>query len=497
MSPLVKESWFIAAAFAGYLLAMLAIGLWAWRRTHTMGDYILGGRTLGAPVAALSAGASDMSGWLLLGLPGLTYASGLQSIWLAAGLLAGTWLNWRLMAGRLRRYSKMAEDALTIPEFLAARFADRRLLRVTAAVLILFFFLLYTSSGLVAGGKLFETVFGLPYHWAVLTGGGTVLLYTLFGGFLAVSWTDVVQGLLMAMALLVVPLMTLDQAGGAAALLTRLQAEHSLLLHPLLTAQGEALGLIALLSLAGWGLGYFGQPHILARFQAIREAGRVTPARRIAVTWTALTLGGAILVGLSGLSYPELDGLADPERVFIHLVQLLFHPVMAGICLAAILAAIMSTADSQLLVCASSLSEDLYRGLLRPGAGERELVLAGRLAVFLVALLAGSLALTPDAAVLKLVGYAWAGLGASFGPVLLISLYWSRATRLGALAGMVTGALTVVLWHNLEGGLFDLYELVPAFLFAGLAMVLGSLLDQPPPAGVMERHRRLQESLAG
>ncbi len=492
----MQEAWFIGAAFAGYLLAMLVIGLWAWRRTRTMGDYLLGGRSLGAPVAALSAGASDMSGWLLLGLPGLTYGSGLQSIWLAAGLLAGTWLNWRLMAGRLRRYSLLADDALTIPEFLAARFGDPRLLRVTAAALILFFFLLYTSSGLVAGGKLFETVFGLPYHWAVLTGGGTVLLYTLFGGFLAVSWTDVVQGLLMAMALLVVPLMTLEQAGGAV-VLARLQEEHSALLHPLLTAQGEPLGAIALLSLAGWGLGYFGQPHILARFQAIREVGRVTSARRIAVTWTALTLGGAILVGLAGLGHPELAGLADPERVFIHLVRLLFHPVMAGICLAAILAAIMSTADSQLLVCASSLSEDLYRGLLRPRAGERELVLVGRLAVFLVALLAGSLALTPDAAVLQLVGYAWAGLGASFGPVLLISLYWGRATRRGVLAGMVTGAVTVVLWHHLEGGLFDLYELIPAFLLGGLATLLGSLMDQPPPTGVMERHARLRGAGTG
>ncbi len=464
----------IVTAFALYLVAMLAIGAWAWRRTRDLADYLLGGRRLGRWVTALSAEASDMSGWLLLGLPGYAYAAGLEAGWIALGLLAGTWLNWRLLAARLRE-ATAAHGALTLPEFLAARLGGGRALRVVAAAFILFFFTLYTASGLAAGGKLFESVFGLPYAQAVLAGCLVIIAYTLAGGFLAVSWTDVVQGLLMLAALIAAPLVAIAAQGGWEATLAAVAARDPALLDPL-SRGGEPLGAVALLSLLAWGLGYFGQPHILARFMAVRDAGELAPARRIAVGWVTLTLGGAVLVGLAGIGYldPPLAG-ADTEKVFLRLVQAVFHPFVAGVLLAAVLAAIMSTADSQLLVAASALTEDLYRGLMRPRAGERELVWMGRATVAGVAGVATAFALDPDSRVLDMVAYAWAGFGATFGPVLLLAVWWPRLTRAGALAGMVAGGLTVIVWKHLAGGWFDLYELAPGFAAGLAAAVLASL----------------------
>lgn len=474
----------IALTFAGYFAAVLVIGWYAYRRTSTISDFVLGGRRLGSGVAALSASASDMSGWLLLGLPGLAYAAGLQSLWLAGGLLLGTWLNWRLMAARLRVFTEVFGDSLTLPEYFANRFGDPSgLLRGIAAFFILLFFLIYTSSGLVAGGKLFEAVFGLPYVWAVAAGTLVILLYTAVGGFLAVSWTDVLQGLLMAAALVAVPLFALARMGGLDASLDSIAAVNPQLFDPLTAADGRPLGVIAAVSLCAWGLGYFGQPHILARFQGIRSARAVPRARRIAVTWVLITMTGAILTGLVGgpLLDPPLAG-DDREKVFIHLVDLLFHPWMAGLCLAAILAAVMSTADSQLLVASSAFTEDFYRRALRPGATPGELVLVGRLSVLALAGFAFLLAMDPKAMVLDLVAYAWAGFGAAFGPALLLSLCWPRMTGRGALAGILAGGLTVVAWKHLEGGIFELYELVPGFLFGALAAWGTSLLDRPPDA---------------
>ncbi len=485
----------IALTFAVYLLGMLAIGLYAFRRTQDLADFVLGGRRLGPWVAALSASASDMSGWLLLGLPGYAYAAGLESLWLAGGLLLGTWLNWRLMAARLRIYSEVAGNALTLPEFLARRFHDHDgVLRLIAALFILLFFLFYTSSGLVAGGKLFESAFGLPYTWAVGAGVLAIILYTSIGGFLAVSWTDLVQGLLMAAALVAVPLMSLGQSGDLTAPLQGAKAE---LLDPFTNAEGGALGLLGIVSLAAWGLGYFGQPHILARFKAVRSVDEISRARRIAVTWVFVTLTGATLVGLAGIDLiqPPLSG-GDTEKVFIHLVNLLFHPIIAGICLAAILAAVMSTADSQLLVTSSAFTEDIYRNLLKRDASQRELVLTGRLAVLVVAALAFFLALDPDSKVLDLVAYAWAGFGAAFGPTLLLALYWPRMTRRGALAGILTGGIVVVVWKQLEGGLFELYEIVPGILLATLAAVSVSLMDAPPSQAIREEFERVNKRLA-
>ncbi len=486
----------IALTFGLYLLTMLGLGLYAYRRTRDLSDFVLGGRSLGSWVTALSAGASDMSGWLLLGLPGFAYAAGLQSLWLAVGLLLGTWLNWRLMAARLRVYSETAGNALTLPEFFARRFRDDSgLLRVISAVFILLFFLFYTSSGLVAGGKLFESVFGLPYTWAVAAGVVAIILYTTVGGFLAVSWTDLVQGLLMAAALLAVPLMAIDSQSTLAASLTAANPE---LLNPFTSADGNTLGLIGILSACAWGLGYFGQPHILARFQAVRSIGHLPAARRIAVTWVFLTLTGATLTGLAGVGLldPALTG-NDTEKVFIKLVDLLFHPVIAGICLAAILAAVMSTADSQLLVASSAFTEDFYRALLKRDASQRELVHVGRLAVLSVAAIAFLLALDPDSKVLDLVAYAWAGFGAAFGPALLLALYWKRMTRNGALAGIVCGGLTVVVWKEFQGGLFDLYEIVPGIVVSTLAIVAASLTDRPPEQEIQEEFEQVREITRG
>ena len=440
---MVETNAAITATFFVYLALMLGIGFWAYQSTKSSSGYFLGGRSLGPWPAALSAGASDMSGWLLLGLPGFAFASGIEALWLAGGLLAGTWLNWLLVAKRLRTYTFSASDSLTIPEFFANRFGDRRhLLQAVSAFFILLFFLFYTSSGLVAGGKLFETVFGLDYRIAVVVGTLFVVSYTLSGGFLAVSWTDVVQGLLMSAALLVVPVWAITADGGIGAMLATLEQNNPQLLTLWQDNQGQPLSLIAIVSLVAWGLGYFGQPHILARFAGIRSKADVPTARRIAVTWSGLSMFGAVLVGLAGLAYVDnnLGGqLVDPETSFMVLVNALFHPVIAGIALL--------------------------------------------------------LAFNPDSTVLGLVGYAWAGFGAAFGPVLLLSLYWHRMNWAGAVAGVIVGGVPVVVWKQLSGGLFDLYEIVPGVLFASIAIVVASLATAPPAADIRAGFDRFKEAL--
>lgn len=461
----------ITATFVVYLVAMLAIGYIAWRRTQNLSDYILGGRSIGPTTAALSAGASDMSGWLLLGLPGYAYASGMESLWLSVGLLIGTWLNWLIVAPRLRVQSAQLNDSLTLPEFFANRFGDpNNALRAISAFFILLFFLFYTSSGLVAAGKLFETVFGFDYTTAVVVGMLCIVSYTFFGGFLAVSWTDVIQGLLMAAALLIVPIAAIQADGGWGPMVEAMREKSPHLLDLWTNAKGEPLGAIAIVSLLAWGLGYFGQPHILARFKAIRSETELPVARRIAVGWTALTLLGATFVGFAGIGYLDRE-LGDSETVFMVLANALFHPVIAGILLAAILAAIMSTADSQLLVSSSALTEDFYKAILKRNASQNELVWVGRFAVLGIAIIATLLALNPDSNVLGLVSYAWAGFGAAFGPTLILALLWPKMSRAGAFAGIIVGGVTVVVWKQLSGGIFDLYEIVPGFLFALIAIV--------------------------
>ncbi len=473
--PMIEISSAIISSFAVYLVVVLAIGIIAWRRTQDLKDYILGGRRLGPWVTALSAQASDMSGWLLLGLPGYAYVAGLESAWLLLGLLSGTYLNWKFTAERLRQATERCGDALTLPEYLEHRFDDRGVLRLVSAIFILVFFTFYTSSGLVAGGRLFEAVFGLPYLWAVCAGGITVVLYTFFGGFLAVSWTDLLQGILMFLALLAVAVTALFTIGGVESLVGQIREINPELLNPWTDTEGSPLGWIAIASLLGWGLGYFGQPHVLARFMAAKSAAAIPASRKIAMIWVSIALLAGSIVGLTGivLAEPALEG-ADSEKIFMVLTALLMQPVIAGICLAGILAAVMSTADSQLLVASSAVSEDLYKGQFRHQASGSELLWVGRIAVVVIACVAFWLAADPDSKVLDLVAYAWAGFGAAFGPVVLLSLYWPGMSRAGALAGVLAGGFTVIIWKQMQGGIFDLYEIVPGVIIASAAVFVAS-----------------------
>ncbi|HDZ57131.1 MAG TPA: sodium/proline symporter PutP [Pseudomonas xinjiangensis] len=475
----------ITATFAVYIAVMLAIGFIAYKRTNNLSDYILGGRSLGPCTAALSAGASDMSGWLLLGLPGYALVAGYEATWIAAGLLAGTYLNWLIVARRLRVYSHAVNDSLTLPAYFEFRFEDKsRLLRVISAIFILLFFLFYTSSGLVAAGKLFESTFGLDYQIAVVLGTLIIVSYTFFGGFLAVSWTDLIQGLLMAAALVVVPIVALNSMGGWGEAHSAMEAANPNLLTFFTDMEGEPLGFIAIVSLLAWGLGYFGQPHVLARFKAIRDEAALPTARRIAVVWTGVCLIAALIIGWIGVGFFGETGLADPETVFLSLIQALMHPVVAGILLAAVLAAIMSTADSQLLVSSSALAEDFYKALFRKDATQSQLVWVGRFAVVGIAILALLFAFNPESTVLGLVSYAWAGFGAAFGPAIILSLFWKRMNRNGALAGIIVGGVTVVVYKQIDT--IGLYEIIPGVILATIAIVVATLLS-PPPSQSMEK----------
>ncbi|MFQ3256204.1 MAG: sodium/proline symporter [Porticoccaceae bacterium] len=464
-------------AFLAYVAIVLSIGFYAYLKTKNATDYFLGGRELSPAVSAISAGASDMSGWVLLGLPGYAYLAGLEAAWISLGLVLGVAANWGLMAKRLRLYSEQLDDAVTLPTYLQRRFADNTpWLKSIASLSILLFFLFYVGSGLIAGGKLFNEVFGFDYHIAVFVSVALILFYTLFGGFLAVSWTDVFQGLLMLLALVCVPVLVISQTGGLDEFTAKINLKNPQLLDAFTDVNGNALGWMAIISAMGWGLGYFGQPHILARFMAIRSASETGQAASIGVIWAFLCYLLAILVGLSGLAYlPEV--IADSEKVFIALTGLIFHPLIAGILLAAILAAIMSTVDSQLLVCSSSLAEDLYPLVSKKSLSPEQRLEVGRVAVVVLALMATLLAMNPDSKVLDVVSYAWAGLGASLGPAILISLYWRKMTARGALAGVFVGGATVIIWPQFEGGIFELYSLVPGFGISALAVVVGSLID--------------------
>ncbi len=466
--------------FGGYFAVMMVLGGIAYRATAGLSDYLLGGRRLGAGVAALSAGASDMSGWLLMALPGAVYAQGSNRLWLAVGLALGAYMNWRLVAQRLRRYTALAGDAITLPDYFEGRFQDdRRILRVVAAIVILVFFAFYAAAGMVSGAKLLQTTFGVGYQAGLFAGASVIIAYTFLGGFLAVSWTDFAQGLLMVAALVGVPVVAFDSLGGWSATVAAVGE-----LGPGYNDPLNDLGVVTIASLLAWGLGYFGQPHILVRFMALRSPGHGPRARAIAVTWMVIGLLGAMAAGYAGIAYvaanPALVGEDfDNERIFLVLTRALADPWLGGVLLAAVLAAVMSTIDSQLLVASSALSEDVYKPFVRPHASSRELVWIGRSAVLGVALVALWIARDPDSGVLGLVSYAWAGFGAAFGPVILLSLFWRRMTANGAFAGMAAGAVTVIAWRWASGGLFELYELVPAFLAASLAIVAVSLVQSP------------------
>ncbi|WP_096435031.1 sodium/proline symporter PutP [Alteribacter populi] len=470
--------------FIVYLVGLLVIGLVAYRMTNNLSDYVLGGRRLGGGVAALSAGASDLSGWVLLGLPGALYVGGMSEMWIGVGLAIGAYINWQFVAKRLRIYTEIAGDSITLPDYFENRFHDRsKILRVISAVFILLFFAFYTSSGLVGGAILFENSFGLDYTTALWIGAIVIISYTFLGGFLAVSWTDFFQGILMFLAVVIVPFVAVSEMGGWSETMG-----HVGNIDPSHLDAFSGMTAIGIISLLAWGLGYFGQPHIITRFMAVKSSKEIPKARLVGMIWLVFALVGAMFVGLVGIAYFESftnAPLADAETVFIMFTQVLFNPIVAGFLLAAILSAIMSTIDSQLLVSSSALTEDFYKAIFRKQASQKELVLVGRLGVVLIALIAIVLAYNPDSTVLELVAYAWAGFGAAFGPVIILSLFWKRMTRNGAAAGIVVGGLTVILWANLnaiglEGGIWSLYEIVPGFVLGMVAIVVFSLIDSPP-----------------
>lgn len=472
-----NQTWFIIALVI-YFAAMIGIGIYGALKTKNHEDYMLGGRNLPPAVAALSAGASDMSGWLVMGLPGALYATGLVEVWLAIGLTIGAYLNWKLVAPRLRAYTEVSKNSITIPSFLSNRTRDRtNILRVAAGVIILVFFTLYVSSGMVAGGKFFESAFGGDYTVGMLTVAGVTLAYTLFGGFLGASYTDFIQGILMFAALLIVPVLALVSIGDLAAAsegITTVGADNLDWFGGGLTFT-TTLGIISSLA---WGLGYFGQPHILVRFMALRNAGEAKTARRIGMSWMILSLIGAVASGLIGIAWFSINGIAlpDAETVVLVLSQNLLHPLVAGFILSAVLAAIMSTMSSQLIVSSSALIEDIARLIFKTKLNERILAWLGRLAVLAIALIAVSIAFDSESTILELVGFAWAGFGAAFGPLILLSLFWRKLTNVGAIVGMISGAVVAFTWGTfLEGGIFDLYEIVPGFLINLVLAVVVSL----------------------
>ncbi|AZZ98919.1 sodium/proline symporter PutP [Pseudoalteromonas sp. R3] len=485
-------------SLAMYFIAMLGIGLYAYRKsTSDVSGYMLGGRSLPPSVAALSAGASDMSGWILMGLPGAMFVSGFSSTWIAIGLVIGAFLNYLLVAPRLRVYTELANDAITIPDYFANRFEDKgNALRIVSALVIIIFFTLYTSAGVVSGGKLFENSFGMSYESGLYITTGVVVLYTLFGGFLAVSLTDFVQGCIMFLALILVPAVTYS-------LLDNPLSVTLNDINPQLLTWVGAGGAIGIISAMSWGLGYFGQPHIIVRFMSVRSVKDMPTARRIGMSWMLVATIGAITTGLFGAAYAHENGIVveDPETIFLILSELLFHPLIAGFLLAAILAAIMSTISSQLLVSSSSLTEDFYKIFLRKDASDKELVLVGRISVALVSLCAIYLAYDRDSTILSLVSNAWAGFGAAFGPLVLLSLFWKRMNFAGALSGMIVGAATVLFWIYGPVTVNDqplsalIYEIVPGFIASAVAIVAVSLATSEPSVAITDKFEEMQTAL--
>jgi len=478
-------------SLAIYFLAMLGIGVYGYyKSTSDLSDYMLGGRRLGPGVTALSAGASDMSGWMLMGLPGAFFVAGFSEVWLSVGLLIGAYINYRVVAPRLRVYTEVAKDSITIPDYFENRFQDQsRWLRLVSAVVIIIFFTLYTASGVYAGGTLFENAFGMDYHTGLVLTAAVVVAYTLLGGFLAVSMTDFVQGCIMFVALVLVPIVAFGNLGGIEPVTAQAKELSPAMLNPF-----YGMTFLGTISLLAWGLGYFGQPHIIVRFMAIRSIKDFKAARRIGMTWMTVAIVGAMLTGLAGAAYMSLNAtdvevgayvsngsLYNPETIFIVMSQILFNPFIGGFLLAAILAAIMSTISSQLLVTSSALTQDFYKSFMNKNASDKLQVLVGRISVLLVSLVAIALVWVPQGTILDQVGNAWAGFGAAFGPLIIMSLYWKRMTMQGALSGMLVGAFTVLFWIYApvlsNGNTLSsiVYEMVPGVLLSAITIYVVSL----------------------
>lgn len=451
--------WVLLALFV-YMGIMLFIGITGAKKNKNADDYFLGGRNLGGWVAALSAQASDMSGWLLMGLPGSIYALGTNQAWIAIGLFIGTVLNWLFISGRLRRYTIKAGNSMTIPEYLSNRFRDeKKLLMAISAIVMVVFFLVYTASSFAAGAKLFVSITDMNYHVALLIGAGVILLYTLFGGFIAVCQTDFIQGMMMLIAILAVPIVAVAVMGTGNIVPnlvdSGLTVDSDVYLDLFKNASGEPISVIEVLSQLAWGLGYCGMPHILVRFMAIKDEKELSKSKTIAIVWVFLSLAVACIIGVIGRAYLFPTVLADSENVFIEMIKKVFMddvkiPFIGGIFLCGILAAIMSTADSQLLVTSSSVAKDLFNGVLFKNLDSKKVMVISRATVGVVAVVAFFIAWNPDSSVMGLVSNAWAGLGSAFGPTILMSLYWKRTNLAGAAAGMLSGGLTVIIWDYIK-----------------------------------------------
>ncbi|MDD3198542.1 MAG: sodium/proline symporter PutP [Eubacteriales bacterium] len=498
-----QQIWILISMLA-YLILVIAIGLIYSKRNHKSEDFFLGGRSLGPWVTAMSAEASDMSSWLLMGLPGLAYISGVgEAFWTAVGLAAGTYLNWRMVSRRLRRYSQIADNAFTLPDFFSNRFHDsKRILMTLSAIFILIFFTVYTASGFVAAGRLFESIFGFDYVTMMLISAAVIVIYTALGGFLAESTTDFIQGILMSISLVVILVGGTMYAGGLSAVIDNARSMPGFLdffgVHNAETGAAVSYSALQVVSALAWGLGYFGMPHVLLRFMAIKDANMLKKSRVIAVVWVLISLAAAVAIGIVGSAiFPgELTG-ADSERVFILMSTKLLTPVLAGVILSGILAATMSTSDSQLLMTSSSISQNLFKGVLKKDASEKQVMWVSRLTVILVAAAAALMAINPSGTIFKIVSHAWAGFGATFGPLMLCALFWKRTTFKGALAGMVSGGVTALLWPKLLyplGGVYAVYELLPAFIISLILIIVVSLLDKKPSAAIEAEFEQARSS---
>lgn len=482
----------ILIAIVAYLALVIVVGIIYTKKNKNVDDFYLGGRKLGPLVTAMSAEASDMSGWLLMGLPGLVYLSGLaEASWTAIGLAIGTYFNWLIVAKRLRNYSSRI-GAITIPDFFSKRFRDNtNILMGISAALIIIFFIPYTASGFSTCGKLFSALFGIDYHVAIVVSAIVIVVYTALGGFLAASVTDFIQSIVMSIALVIVLVFGIHVAGGWDAVVANANSIPNYLSMTATTNAGGELVPFSgmnIISTLAWGLGYFGMPHILLRFMAIEDPKKIKISRRVASVWVVIAMFVAVIIGMVGLAMSKVEPslvLKDSETVIVAISSLLskygvFAALLAGIILAGILASTMSTADSQLLAASSAISQDMMIGTFKLKISSKTKMIAARATVVCIAILGVVFAWNPDSSVFRIVSFAWAGFGASFGPLVLFALFWKRTNKWGAIAGMISGGITVIAWHYLKGGLFDLYELLPAFIISSLFIIVVSLLTEKP-----------------
>ena len=499
-----------------YLVAMLVIGWLYSKRTKDVGDFYLGGRKLGPLTAAMSAEASDMSSWLLLGLPGVAYISGVaDAAWTAIGLAVGTYLNWLIVARRIRAYTAHTHS-ITVPDFFSKRYGDKRnILSCIAALVIIIFFVPYTASGFAACGKLFRSLFGVDYMAAMILSAVVIVGYTIMGGFRAVSTTDLIQSVVMSMALIAVLVYGVNVAGGWDVVLDNARSLPGYLTmaasHNAADNTATSYSLLDIASTLAWGLGYFGMPHILLRFMAIENAGKLKLSRRVASVWVVISMAAAVLIGVVGNAISKAGAIetfttgSEAETIIIRIADLIashgwLAALVGGVILAGILAATMSTADSQLLAAASSVSQNLFRDFLHIKMSERAAMIVARTSVVVISIVAAFIAADPNSSVFNIVSFAWAGFGAAFGPVVLLALFWRRSTGKGALAGMVAGGAMVFIWKYLVrplGGAWNIYELLPAFIVASLVIVIVSLLDKAPDAAVTAEFDAVQRELNG